>query len=87
MGFDADGRGEDDFVVLPERHVQTALANAHVNKPSFRGFFEVFGRDKSIRFIQVARELMNLQCCPVHLAGNAAVRTSEMSSADFGRND
>ena len=87
VGFDANGGGEDDFVVLPKRHVEATLANAYVNKPTFREAFEVFGRDEGICLLQTAKELVSLQCRPVHMTGNAAVRASEMRSADFWRNN
>jgi len=87
VGFDANGGGEDDFVVLPKRHVEATLANAYVNKPTFREAFEVFGRDEGICLLQTAKELVSLQCRPVHVTGNAAVRASEMRSADFWRNN
>ena len=87
VGFDADGRRKNDFVVLPKRHVQTTLTNAYVNKSSFWGSFDVFGRDEGICLIQTSEMLVNIQCRPVHLAGNTAVRTGEMRSADFGRNN
>lgn len=41
VGFDAEGRRENDFVVLPKRHVQTTLTNAYVNQAIFGFYWEM----------------------------------------------
>lgn len=87
VGFDADGRRENDFVVLPERHAEAALADADVNRSAFGFDLEKVKRETSCVNVKRSENVANADGCPAHVTGDAAVRTSEVRTINFWRNN
>ena len=87
VGFDADGRRENDFGVLPERHAEAALADADVNRSAFGFGLEKVKRETSCVNVKRSENAANADGCPAHVTGDAAVRTSEVRTINFWRNN